>query len=119
MGREASRDQIVLSYRMHIDESREKAIADFEKGSISEQYDFNVDVLGRPRPSSTPEEWYEGFVDQMIIGSVEDAIEMIEWIEQASGGVGGILFQPRDWAGQDAQKHAYELFANRVAPRFR
>lgn len=119
VGREASRDQIVLSYRMHIDETRNGAIADFEKGSITEQYDFNVDVLGRPRPSSTPEKWYQGFVDQMIIGGVEDAIEMIEWIQQASGGVGGILFQPRDWAGDEAQKRAYEMFAAEVAPRFR
>ena len=101
------------------DEDRDKAIADFRDGSITEQYDFNVDMLGRPRPGGTRDEWYEGFVDQMIIGSVEDAVEMIEWVQEASGGVGGILFQPRDWAGQAARDHAYELFASEVAPRFR
>lgn len=119
VGREASRDQIVLSYRMHIDEDRAKAIADFKDGSITEQYDFNVDVLGRPKPSSPPDEWYEGFVDQMLIGSVDDAVEMIEWIQEASGGVGGILFQPRDWAGREAQNRSFELFATEVAPHFR
>ncbi len=118
VGREASRDQIVLSYRMHIDEDRDKAIADFKEGSITEQYDFNVAVNGRPNPGTSPDQWYEGFVDQMIIGGVDDAVEMIEWIQAASGGVGGILFQPRDWAGHEAQKRAFELFAHEVAPRF-
>lgn len=118
VGREASRDQIVLSYRMHIDEDRETAIREFKDGTITEQYDFNVAVNGRPLPGSDPDEWYEGFVDQMLIGDVDDVIEKIEWIQEASGGVGGILFQPRDWAGQEAQKRSFELFASEVAPRF-
>ncbi|MEA1904203.1 MAG: LLM class flavin-dependent oxidoreductase [Actinomycetota bacterium] len=118
VGREASRDQIVLSYRMHIDEDRESAIEAFKAGSITEHYDFDIAVNGRRRPGGTREKWYEGFVDEMFIGSVEDAIEMIEWIQEASGGVGGILFQPRDWAGQEAKLRSFELFAKQVAPRF-
>jgi len=118
-GVEAGRGQIALSYKMHIDEDRDRAIADYKDGSITEELDFNVDVLGRPRPAASPDEWYRGLVDKMIIGDPDDAVEKVERIQEVSGGVGAIIFQPRDWAGAEAQRRSFELFASEVAPRFR
>ncbi|HEX6287274.1 MAG TPA: LLM class flavin-dependent oxidoreductase, partial [Acidimicrobiia bacterium] len=41
-GIEAGRDQIMLSYVMHLDESHRQALEDFESGAIREFYEFQV-----------------------------------------------------------------------------
>ncbi len=114
----ASRSQIVLSYAMHLAEDRDEAIEAFRQGAITEQYDFNVTVNGRPRPDGHPDDWYKGFVEKNLIGTPADAVEKIREMEESSGGFGGILFTSRDWAGQEASKRSWELFARQVAPQF-
>lgn len=117
-GRTASRDQIALSYFMHVAETREQAISDIRDGAIHEHYEFNVKVNGAPRPTSTPDEWLDGYVRRHIVGSPGDVIEKIESLREQSGGFGGILFTSRDWAGQVKSRDSWELFARDVAPRF-
>lgn len=117
-GVEGTRGQIRLSYAMHLAEDREEAISEFREGAITEHYEFNVAVNGAPEPSGTPEDWYQAFVARNIIGSPEDAVAKLIEIEEASGGVGGILFTSRDWAGTEASFRSWELFARHVAPRF-
>lgn len=117
-GRQASRDQIMLSYVLHLAESRQEAISSFRDGAIREFYDFQVGVNGRPSPDGDPEDWYRSYVEKNIIGSPEDAIEKIEDIAERSGGVGGIIFMSRDWAGSDASFDSWRLFAEEVSPRF-
>lgn len=119
VGREASRDQIVLSYMLHIDEEHDRAIADFKDGAVREFYEFQVGVNGRPEPDDTPDEWYEGYLDKHIIGSPDDAIEKLAEIEESSGGVGGVIFMTREWAGLDASRRSWRIFAEEVAPKFR
>lgn len=118
VGREASRDQIVLSYRMLVGDDTDNARDALRDGSITEHYDFNVAVNGRPAPESGADEWYQSFADQMLIGSADDVTAKMEEIMDVSGGVGGILFQPRDWAGLDTQRSSFEVFMSEVAPRF-
>lgn len=118
VGREASRGQIMLSYAMHLAPTREEAVQSFRKGAITEQYDFNVAVNGRPRPEGDPDAWYDTFVGRNLIGSPEDAVAKVEEIVEVSGGVGGILFTSRDWAGRQAALESWKLFADEVAPRF-
>jgi limonene 1,2-monooxygenase len=117
-GRPASAAQIRLSYAMHLADSREQAIEEFREGAIMEHYDFNVAVNGVQKPHESPNEWYQTYLGRHFIGDPDDAIARIEEIEAKSGGVGGLLFTSRDWAGPEAATRSWELFASHVAPRF-
>jgi limonene 1,2-monooxygenase len=118
VGQEASRDQIMLSYVMHLDQSHAKAVSEFREGALREHYEFQVGVNGRPEPENGPDAWYESYVERNIIGSPEHAIEKISHIEETAGGLGGIIFMSREWAGIDASSDSWRLFAAEVAPKF-
>ena len=117
-GREASRDQIELSYMLHVAETRDQAIEGFKEGAIKERYEFVSGVNGNPEPDGSPEEWYAGYAEANLIGSPADVIEKIESIADESGGVGGMIFMTRDWAGIEANRQSWRLFAEEVAPKF-
>jgi limonene 1,2-monooxygenase len=117
-GREASRDQIMLSCAMYLDESHERAVADFRDGAIREFYEFQVGVNGREQPEGGPEDWYESYQRRNIIGSPAHAIDRISKIRDMSGGIGGMIFMPRDWAGLEKARQSWRLFAEEVAPKF-
>lgn len=117
-GREATRDQIRLSYVLHLAETTEEAVSSFQDGAIREFYEFQVEYNGRPRPEGTPEQWYREYVARNIIGSPADARERIQAIQEEAGGVGGIIFMNREWAGVDANRESWRLFAEEVAPKF-
>lgn len=112
------RSQVMLSYVMHLAESDEEAIADFRDGAVREFYEFQVGVNGRPEPPGTPDDWYAGYVDIHIIGSPERAVDKIAAIEETAGGIGGIIFMSREWAGLDASRASWKLFADKVMPAF-
>lgn len=114
--REASRDQIWLSYVLHVAESTEEAVEGFQEGAIAEFYEFQVGVNGREAPDGSPTDWYEGYVDQQLIGSPEHVADKIRSIDALSGGIGGIIFMSREWAGVDPARRSWELFAEKVAP---
>ena len=118
VGREASRDQIMMSTVLHLAETTEKARDGFRDGAIAEFYEFQVGWNRRPEPEGTPQDWYESYVAKHIIGSAADAIEALEWMSEESGGVGGVIFMTRDWAGVEAQRETWRLFADEVAPHF-
>ena len=114
----ASRDQIMLSTVLHLAESTDEAVAGFKDGAISEFYEFQVGWNGRPEPEGTRDDWYESYVRRSIIGSPTDAIEKIGAMNEQAGGVGGLIFMTRDWAGPEAQRDTWRLFAEEVAPHF-
>lgn len=117
-GRESSRDQIWLSYMLHLDEDHRRAIDAFEKGAIREHYEFQVGVNGRPEPEEGAAAWYREYAAKHIIGGPDHAIERISQIQEASGGIGGIIFMSREWAGVEASRRSWALFAEEVAPKF-
>jgi limonene 1,2-monooxygenase len=117
-GKQASRDQIMLSYVMHLDESHDKAVSDFEEGAVREFYEFQVGVNGRPEPEGGSTAWYQAYRERNIIGGPEHAIERIAQISELAGGVGGIIFMSREWAGIEASRDSWRLFAEQVAPKF-
>lgn len=114
----ASRGQIMLSNVLHIADSTEEAKDSFREGAVAEFYEFQVGVNGRSRPAGTPDEWYDDYVRQHIIGSPADAIARIRRILEESGGVGGMIFMTREWAGVEAARESWRLFAEEVAPAF-
>jgi len=116
-GRGASRNQIWLSYVLHVADTTEEATSGFKEGAIAEFYEFQVDVNGRPAPDVSRDEWYRGYLEQHLVGSPEDVSRRIEAIEARAGGIGGIIFMSRDWAGVDAARRSWEIFAEEVVPR--
>lgn len=118
VGIDASRNQIRLSYVMHIGEEHDKAVADFKDGALRELYEFQVAVNGRPEPEAGPDGWYDDFLSHNIIGDPDHAIERISQIQDTAGDVGGIIFMSRDWAGVDGARRSWRLFAEEVAPKF-
>lgn len=118
VGRTASRDQVMLSYVLHVDESHDRAVSGFQEGAIREFYEFQVGVNGRPEPEAGPDDWYQDYVRRQIIGDPQHVNERISEIVAESGGIGGIIFMSREWAGIDASRRSWRLFAERVAPVF-
>ncbi len=116
--REASRDQIILSYMLHVAEDQETAEQGFKEGAIREFYEFQVGVNGRPEPEGTPDEWYRDYLDKHLIGSPTHVIERIAEIAERAGGIGGMIFMHREWAGVEASRDSWRLFAEEVAPKF-
>jgi len=53
-----------------------------------------------------------------VVGSPEDVIEHIEYMQELSGGYGTHLIRVLDWASPRDTRDSYELFAREVAPRF-
>jgi limonene 1,2-monooxygenase len=53
-----------------------------------------------------------------VIGTVEDAITMIERLQAKQGDFGVMLFQAHNWADWEATKKSYELYARFVMPHF-
>ena len=55
-----------------------------------------------------------------VIGTVDDAVEQIERLEeQSNGGFGAYLMFAHNWAPWEETQHHYHLFANHVIPKFK
>lgn len=53
-----------------------------------------------------------------VIGTPDDAIEMIERLQKKQGAFGAFLLQHHDWATWPKTKRSYELYAEYVMPHF-
>jgi limonene 1,2-monooxygenase len=110
-----------LVTHLHLAETREQAFQDVAFG-IEDYFEYFRKVAALP---VVPEGPPEGLAEQMnesgggVIGTPDDAIELIEkLLEQSGGGFGTLLFQAHEWADPAATRKSYELFARYVMPRF-
>ena len=108
---------------MHIAETREQAIADVEYG-IDDWFDYLQHTAAAPQfhPMGDTLQERIAWVNESgvgVIGTPEDAINKIdELYKQSNGGFGCYLMMAHEWARPDAVARHYELFADRVMPRF-
>lgn len=106
---------------MHLADTKEQAIADVEFG-LAEWIDYFERVAALPLAPDTTN--HATLVDALnasgmaVIGTVEDAIDQIERLQDQSGGFGSYLFMGHEWADTEATRHSYELVARYVMPRF-
>ena len=103
---------------MYIAETRERAFAECREGWRAWQLDYFRDTLGAVLPGSA--ETPEGAVETggAIIGTPDDAIAVIEGLQENSGGFGGLMMLAHEWADREGIRRSYELFGRYVAPRF-
>jgi len=119
-GREMDRSVLRLVVPMHLAQSREQAFREVQFGLTKW-----VDYFRRINPTArgddlNAEDPAKAMVesDRAVIGTPDDAIAMIERLEKKSGGFGCLLLLAHNWAGFDATRNSYELFARHVLPRF-
>lgn len=115
-GKTVNRQEWRLVMPGHIAESREEAIRDIQERRTYESIHYWENTLGRPRADVTLDQIIDS--DALLVGSPDDAIAMIERLQEASGGFGGLLFVAHEWANREKTLKSYELFARYVAPHF-
>jgi limonene 1,2-monooxygenase len=106
---------------VHVAESRQQAIEDVRAGSAAFMKEYQGGVLGRHMPVDGP---HELIVDRMVetgswlIGTPDHVIEKLRFLDEVSGGYGGLMIMAHEWANREATLRSYELFARHVMPHF-
>ena len=103
---------------MHIAETREQAFANARFG-----FERYLGYLNNNQPrfivpaGKDPLEW---FVENRygVCGTPDDAIALIERLQDKQGAFGAFLHQAHNWADLEATKRSYELYARYVMPHF-
>ncbi len=105
---------------MHVASSREQARADVAHGLPRwvEYFDRVAPAGMRGLSGGDPVDTLVGS-GRAVIGTPEDAIEMIEKLQAKQGEFGVVLFQAHNWADWEETKKSYELYARYVMPHFR
>ena len=120
-GQQVSRDEWRLVVPLHLAESRKEALKDAAEGGYRYVVDYVERVLGRPRPvDGPPEKLVEQLVDSgsWIVGTPDDAIELIKRFDERSGGFGGLMVMANEFANREKTLKSYELLARYVMPAF-
>ncbi len=119
-GRTMDPDVLRLVAPMHIAETREQARENVRHGLQQWLDYFNAihparyaDLQGRDPVDALIES------QRAVIGTPEDAIALIERLQAKQGRFGAFLHMATNWAGFEATKRSYELYARHVVPHFR
>jgi limonene 1,2-monooxygenase len=126
-GKTVDRRNWRLVFPVHLAESRDEAIHDIHEGANRWIQDYFINTLGaRLQFEEYPNQPVEEItIDRMIgrggviVGTPDDAIARIRQLQDASGGLGGMLMLAHEWATREKTLHSYELWARYVAPQFR
>ncbi|MEM7405496.1 MAG: LLM class flavin-dependent oxidoreductase [Pseudomonadota bacterium] len=120
-GKAVSREEWRLVIPVHLADTRAQAWAQAEQGAIEFQAGYREETLGLPRG-------FEGsrarVAREMVargnwcIGTPDDLIQLIHDLQERSGGFGGFMVQPVDWATREETLKSYELLARYVMPVF-
>ena len=123
-GQQTDRSSWRLVGPMHIADTKDQAIKDVAYG-IDAWFDYLQHTAAAPQLGVLGENTKEriDFVIESgmgIIGTVDDAVQQIERLEeQSNGGFGAYLMFAHNWAPWEETQHHYHLFANHVIPKFK
>ncbi|MBJ7438867.1 MAG: LLM class flavin-dependent oxidoreductase [Sphingopyxis sp.] len=118
-GHVMDRAKLRLMGPMHIAETREKARENVRFGL--EKY---IEYARTLTPGRFGDFGKRDPVDVMldsghiVIGTPDDAVDVLQKLRDKQGYFGGFLHQAHDWADWEATKKSYELYMRFVAPRF-
>jgi limonene 1,2-monooxygenase len=122
-GRRVDRRNWRLVVPMHLAETRERARADMEHGTLRlARYQERLGGALPPYAHSTDamlDEWTQkGLVvfGKLTLGTPDDMVAEIERLEKQSGGFGTLLLLGHDCANPESTRRSYELFARYVMP---
>ena len=120
-GKSVDRADWRLVIPVHLAETRKEAFDECREGSIRFQHGYRETTIGIPRGIDVPTEAIpEAMVQQgtWCIGTPDDLTAMIHRLQEQSGGFGGFMLQPVDWARREAILNCHELVARYVMPEF-
>jgi limonene 1,2-monooxygenase len=117
-GRTMDPSRLRLVGPMHLAETREQALANARWG-----FERYLGYLNNNQPRfivPTGEDPLEWFVrnNYGVCGTPDDAIALIERLQDKQGDFGCFLHQAHNWADWQATKRSYELYARYVMPHF-
>lgn len=118
-GHTMDRGKLRLMGPMHIAETREKARENVRFGL--EKY---IEYARTVTPGRFGDFGTRDPVDVMldsghiVIGTPDDAVNVLRQLHEKQGYFGGFLHQAHDWADWEATKKSYELYIRFVAPKF-
>jgi len=121
-GTEVNRDQWRLVCPMHIAETLEQAREDVRYG-LGAWVEYFGKTAAFPHFGSGGASMdmmieYMNDSGMGIIGTVDQARELIGRLQEQTGGFGSMLTMATDWANPAATRRSFELIANEVAPHF-
>ena len=112
------RRNLRLMAPFHLAETKAKAMENCRKGFATyEEYGFSVRPEG-PAGIGLPS--LEGINEsgRGVIGTPDEALQVLENFWAKTGGFGTILMLAHDWADWEATKQSYDLMARYVLPKF-
>ena len=120
-GQSVSRDDWRVVLTVHLAESKERAVADVERGFARRAYSGDSHLPGGsisfgPQGKTIQEAMASSA--GLILGTPEEAVAEIESVLERSGGLGGVLAIHHEWADTAATLKSYELWAREVMPHF-
>ena len=118
-GHEMHREDLRIVQPMHIAETREEAAASC-RDSLKYYVDYftnNVAPLEMPADVDPIQWWMDTGLG--VIGTPDDAVAAIQRIYDRYGEFGCVLNLPNTFAGFEATKKSFELYARFVMPHFR
>jgi limonene 1,2-monooxygenase len=123
-GKTMDRAEWRLVTPLHVGPTRAEAIADIRAGAMEFVTKYWEDALGNdrktlPRPADDAT-MIEQLIEtrQWIVGSPDDCVAAIEYLQELTGGFGGLMFRAQEHASPEKTRQSYDLFARYVAPRF-
>jgi limonene 1,2-monooxygenase len=125
-GKTVDRKNWRLVFPVHLAESKKQAIDEIRQGANRWIQEYFVTTLGariqfEEYPNQPTEEMT---VDRMIerggliVGTPDDAIAQLRVLQEATGGIGGMLSLAHEWTTREQTLRSYELWARYVAPQF-
>jgi limonene 1,2-monooxygenase len=120
-GKTVDRANWRLVIPVHLAQTRKEAWAQVGEGAVAFQAGYREETLGLPRGFEGPR---ADVAKEMVarkawcIGTPDDLIALIRDLQERSGGFGGFLVQPVDWATREQITRSHELLARYVMPVF-
>jgi limonene 1,2-monooxygenase len=120
-GNQMNRQDWRIVIHVHLAETREQAQTEARDRSGHYQRDYFEQTLGHDVSVDGP---IDTIMDTMVarhlwcVGTPDDLVDMINRLDDRSGGFGGLMIQATEWAGREQVFRSYELVARYVMPRF-
>ncbi|ELP66573.1 LLM class flavin-dependent oxidoreductase [Streptomyces sp. WI04-05B] len=120
-GQTLRREDWRVALPVHVAETREQAFAEVREGYDRWLFEYFGKAAGRAvlAPGASRETALEARVEAggALVGSVDDVVEGVRRIQEATGGFGSLLVYVADWTSYENTNRSLELLARQVAPR--
>ena len=123
-GRKLNRQEWRMVLPIHLAESRQEAMRQVRGWGNEYFREYAISTTGLAQKDSPDQPLSEVTIDgmveagAMVIGTPDDAIAKIREMNEAAGGIGGVLNMMMDWGTREQQLRSHELMARYVMPLF-